>query len=180
MYYLTKLLNDKKMTKYLVNNSFAKASIFIKDYRSKRPIKFYFQAFKSIFVVKLKNNRAEDQMSDNEQIVNKIVEGIQERKGKRIAIVDLTKLKESPCNYFVICEGDSVVHVNAVAHSIKDWVNQEIKVKPYATDGFENCEWIAMDYGQIIVHVFQRSAREFYDIEHLWADGNIKFLEDVL
>ncbi len=119
-------------------------------------------------------------MSDNEQIVNKIVEGIQERKGKRIAVVDLTKLKESPCHYFVICEGDSVVHVNAVAHSIKDWVNQEIKIKPYATDGFENCEWIAMDYGQIIVHVFQRAAREFYDIEHLWADANIKFLEDIL
>ena len=119
-------------------------------------------------------------MKENELIVAKIVEGIQERKGKNIVVVNLTKLKESPCSYFVICEGDSSVHVNSVANSIKDWVREQIKVKPYATDGFENCEWIAMDYGQIIVHVFQRATRAFYDIEHLWADAEIKRLEDIL
>ncbi|MDD3079469.1 MAG: ribosome silencing factor [Paludibacter sp.] len=119
-------------------------------------------------------------MIENEQIVNKIVEGIQERKGKEIVVVNLTKLKESPCNYFVICEGDSNVHVNAVALSIKDYVQDEIKVKPYATDGFENSEWIAMDYGQIIVHVFQKHTREFYDLEHLWADADLKHIENLL
>ena len=119
-------------------------------------------------------------MKENELIVAKIVEGIQERKGKNIVVVNLNKLHEAPCSYFVICEGDSNVHVNAVANSIKDYVRDEIKVKPYATDGFENCEWIAMDYGQIIVHVFQRQTRAFYDIEHLWADADLKRLEDVL
>ena len=119
-------------------------------------------------------------MKENEQIVEKIVEGMQERKAKNIVVVNLTKLKESPCSYFVICEGDSSVHVNSIANSVKDWVREQIKVKPYATDGFENCEWIAMDYGQIIVHVFQRHTRAFYDIEHLWADAEIKKLEDIL
>lgn len=119
-------------------------------------------------------------MVENEQIVNKIVEGIQERKGKNIMVVNLTKLKDAPCSYFVICEGDSNVHVNAVALSIKDWVHDHINVKPYATDGFENCVWIAMDYGQIIVHIFQRATREFYDIEHLWADADLKRVKDVL
>ena len=119
-------------------------------------------------------------MKENELIVAKIVEGIQERKGKNIVVVNLNKLQEAPCSYFVIGEGDSNVHVNAVANSIKDWVRDEIKVKPYATDGFENCEWIAMDYGQIIVHVFQRHTRAFYDIEHLWADADLKRIEDVL
>jgi ribosome-associated protein len=119
-------------------------------------------------------------MIENEQIVSKIVEGIQERKGKNIVVVNLNKLQEAPCSYFVICEGDSSVHVNSVANSIKDWVRDEIKVKPYAVDGFENCEWIAMDYGQIIVHVFQRHVRAFYDIEHLWADAKIKRLENIL
>ncbi|HRZ96221.1 MAG TPA: ribosome silencing factor [Paludibacter sp.] len=118
-------------------------------------------------------------MIENEQIVNKIVEGIQERKGKKIVVVDLNKLKESPCNYFIICEGDSNVHVNAIALSIKDWVHEKIDVKPYATDGFLNCEWIAMDYGQIIVHVFQRHTRAFYDIEHLWSDADLRKLEDL-
>lgn len=119
-------------------------------------------------------------MIENEQIVNKIVEGIQERKGKEIAIVNLTRLKESPCNYFVICEGDSSVHVNSIALSIKDYVREQINIKPFAADGFENAEWIALDYGQIIVHVFQRHTRAFYDIEHLWSDAKIQRLENVL
>ena len=122
------------------------------------------------------NNRRQE----NEQIVNKIVEGIQERKGKNIVVVNLNKLHEAPCCYFVICEGDSNVHVNAIAQSIKDWVREQIQIKPYATDGFENCEWIAMDYGQIIVHVFQRATRAYYDIEHLWSDADLKKLEDIL
>ena len=119
-------------------------------------------------------------MIENEQIVAKIVEGIQERKGKEIVIVNLTKLKESPCSYFVICEGDSNVHVNSIAKSINEWVREQINTKPYATDGFENSEWIAMDYGQIIVHVFQRHTRAFYDIEHLWADAQLKRIENIL
>lgn len=119
-------------------------------------------------------------MTENEQIVNKIVEGIQERKGKKIIVVNLTKLPEAPCNYFVICEGDSNVHTNAIGESIIDYVRKELQVKPYAVDGFSNCEWIAMDYGQIIVHVFQRHIREFYDLEHLWADADLKAIEDLL
>jgi len=118
-------------------------------------------------------------MIENEQIVNNIVEGIQERKGKKIVVVDLNKLKEAPCRYFVICEGDSNIHVNSIASSIKDWVHEKVDVKPFATDGFLNCEWIAMDYGQIIVHVFQRQTRAFYDIEHLWSDAEMKILEDL-
>jgi len=118
-------------------------------------------------------------MKENEQIVNKIVEGIQERKGKKIVIVDLNKLNDAPCCYFILCEGDSNIHVNAIALSVKDLVNEKIDVKPYATDGFVNCEWIAMDYGQIIVHVFQRHTRAFYDIEHLWDDAEIQLIEDL-
>lgn len=116
---------------------------------------------------------------ENEQIVKNIVEGIQERKGKEIVVVDFNKLKEAPCSYFVICEGDSTIHVNAVATSIREYVQEQINVKPFATDGVENCEWIAMDYGQIIVHVFQRHSREFYDLEHLWADADLKVIDNI-
>lgn len=116
---------------------------------------------------------------ENEQIVEKIVEGIQERKGKDIVVVNMQKLKDAPCSYFVICEGDSNVHVNAVALSIKDFVQKQINIKPFAADGFENCEWIAMDYGQIIVHVFQHATRMFYDIEHLWEDAELQRIENL-
>ncbi len=116
---------------------------------------------------------------ENKVIADKIVEGIQEKKGKKIVVVDLNKLKDAPCSYFVICEGDSSTHVNAIAFSIKDWVKEKINVKPYATDGFENLQWIAMDYGQIIVHVFQRQYREFYDLEHLWEDADLHLIPDL-
>jgi len=118
-------------------------------------------------------------MIETEQIVEKIVEGIQERKGKKIVIVNMSDLQEAPCSYFVICEGDSRVHVGAVAESIKDYVREQIRVKPSAVDGQENAEWIAMDYGQIIVHVFQRPIRAFYDIEHLWEDAKLTAIEDL-
>ncbi len=116
---------------------------------------------------------------ENKEIVEKIVEGIQEKKGKKTVVVNLNKLNEAPCSYFVICEGDSNTHVNAIAFSIKDWVKEKINVKPYATDGFENSQWIAMDYGQIIVHVFQRPYREFYDLEHLWEDADLELIPDL-
>lgn len=118
-------------------------------------------------------------MTENEQLVSEIVNGIQDKKGKRIAVVNLTALKEAPCGYFVICEGDSNVQVAAIATSVKDHVRDTLKVKPFAADGFENSLWIAIDYGQIIVHVFKREAREFYDIEHLWEDAEITFIPDL-
>lgn len=116
---------------------------------------------------------------ENEQIVTKIVEGIQERKGKEIVVINMLKLKESPCNYFVICEGDSNVHVNAIGQSVRDYVRDNMQVHPFATDGFENCEWIALDYGQVIVHVFQRHMRKYYDLEHLWADADLQQIENI-
>ena len=118
-------------------------------------------------------------MIQTEQVLEKVVEGIQERKGKRTVSVDMSQLQDAPCSYFVIAEGDSRVHVNAIAESVKDWVRDEIKVKPYAVDGVENAEWIAMDYGDIIVHIFQREARAFYDIEHLWEDAKLTEFEDL-
>ena len=118
-------------------------------------------------------------MIENKEIVAKIVEGAQEKKAKKIVVVDMNKLKDSPCSYFVICEGDSNVHANAIAYSIKDYVQEKADTKPYASDGFENCQWIALDYGQIIVHVFQRAYREFYDLEHLWHDADLNFIPDL-
>lgn len=119
-------------------------------------------------------------MINNEQIVEKIVEGIQERKGKTIAVINLSEIPEAPCSFFIICEGDSKIHVNAIATSVIDVVRGSINVKPYAFDGFENSEWIALDYGQIIVHVFQRHARDFYNIEKLWPKAKIETYQDIL
>ena len=116
-------------------------------------------------------------MNDAKQLISAIIEGMQEKKAKQIVTVDMTAL-DAPCQYFVICEGDSSVHVNAIAESVKDWVRDEIRVKPAAIDGMENGEWVAMDYREIIVHVFRRAARDFYDIEHLWEDAKLTEIPD--
>ncbi len=116
---------------------------------------------------------------DNDNIINKIVEGMQEKKAKDIVVVNMSKLKEAPCSYFVICSGDSNTHVNAIAHSIKDYVKEHIQLSPEAAIGFENGEWVAMDYAQIIVHVFQPAIRSFYDIEHLWEDAERLQINDI-
>lgn len=124
-------------------------------------------------------NIGSTKLVEDEQIVIKIVEGIQERKGKNIVVIDLRQLNESPCPFFVICEGDSHVHVHAVADSIGEYVFQKMALKPFAANGFANSEWIAMDYGQAIVHVFQRSTREYYNLEQLWADANVRRVENI-
>ena len=115
----------------------------------------------------------------NDEIIEKIVEGIQDVKGKKITLVDMTKLDNYTCGYFVICQGESNTQVNSIAESIKDHVRETLRVKPFAVDGMTNAEWVAMDYGEIIVHVFQPEARNFYQLESLWEDAKISEYEDL-
>jgi len=112
------------------------------------------------------------------KIVDTIVEGIRNKKGHRIVIVDLRKLEEAPCEYFVIAEGNSNTQVAAIVDEVEDYVRKTLGVKPLLIDGVDNAEWVAMDYGQIFVHIFQREPRAFYDIEHLWEDGKVKELPE--
>lgn len=116
---------------------------------------------------------------DDKQIIEKIREGIEDVKGKKITLVDMTQLEDYSFAYFVICQGESSVQVNSICNNIKDHVREEIKVKPYAIDGYENAEWVAMDYGNIIVHIFQPEARNFYKLEELWEDAKVTEYPDV-
>ena len=117
-------------------------------------------------------------ISDKE-LLQKIVEGIQERKGKRIVSIDLTGIDGVLYDYFVICEGDSNTHVSSIAESVEDYLIDEVRVKPLASDGFENAQWIVFDYGNIMVHIFQREARNFYSLETLWSDAKITEIPDL-
>lgn len=107
------------------------------------------------------------------KLLDTIVEGIQNRKGHHIVIVDLRRLKDALVDYFVIAEGNSNTQVVAIADEVDDHVRTTTHVHPLATDGRDNAEWIAMDYGTIFVHIMQREPRAYYDIEHLWADGKV-------
>jgi ribosome-associated protein len=117
-------------------------------------------------------------MNETKQLVQKVVEGIQERKGKRITVVDLTKL-DAICRYFVLCEGTSNTQILAIADSIKEYVYKNTGEKPFATDGLANALWIAMDYGDVMVHIFERETRQFYNLEHLWSDAKLTEVPDL-
>ena len=116
---------------------------------------------------------------DTKVFLKEIVDAIQEKKGKDIVVADLTKLGNTICDYFVICQGNSPNQVSALADSIADTVREKCGKKPYAIDGMRNCQWVAMDYGDILVHIFLPDVRTFYDIEHLWADAKTTTVPDL-
>ncbi len=119
-------------------------------------------------------------MIDSNELVNSVIAGIQDVKGKSITVIDLSETGNSICSYFVICSGDSNTQVNAIADSVVRGVRKATKERPIGKDGFANAQWIAVDYGDVMVHIFQRETREFYNIEGLWADGKVTELEDLL
>ena len=102
-----------------------------------------------------------------------IIKGIEEVKGNDIDILDLRAIDTAVCDYFVICNGNSNTQVNAIVNSIQKLVSKELKDKPWHVEGTDNGEWVLMDYVNIVVHVFQKQIREFYNIEGLWGDAQI-------
>ena len=118
-------------------------------------------------------------MNETKNLIEKITEGIQEKKGKKIVIADLNHIEDSICNYFIICQGNSPSQITAIVESIKETARKEAHSKPFAVDGLRNAQWVAMDYGDILVHVFLPEARNFYDLEHLWEDAKLTEIADL-
>lgn len=112
-------------------------------------------------------------------LLETIINGIHEVKGKDISILDLTKIETAVCKYFVICSGTSSTHVSSISENIRKFVSKEIKEKPWSTEGKDTSEWVLMDYSDIVVHVFQNQIREFYNLEDLWGDAEIRTLENL-
>ena len=109
--------------------------------------------------------------SATDQLVTQIISGIEEVKGQNIEILDLREIEKTVCDYFIICDGTSNTQVNAIVNSIQKIVSKSIKEKPWHVEGSENAEWVLLDYVHVVVHVFQKHIREFYDIEGLWGDA---------
>lgn len=114
----------------------------------------------------------------SEQLVSCIVEGIRDKKGRDITVLDLRKIQNAICDFYVICTGDSNTHVSAIADGIEESVRKEMSEKPWHTEGLTNAEWVLVDYVSVACHIFKNEAREFYDIEGLWADAEITEYED--
>ncbi|MFC5044499.1 ribosome silencing factor [Aquimarina hainanensis] len=106
-----------------------------------------------------------------DQLITQIIKGIEEVKGSDISILDLREIENTVCEYFIICNGTSNTQVNAIVNSVQKTVSKSLKDKPWHVEGSDNAEWVLIDYVNVVVHVFQKHIREFYDIEGLWGDA---------
>lgn len=106
-------------------------------------------------------------------LVDAIIDGMQEKKAKNITIINLSGIENSVADFFVICDADSKVHVEAIADSIDEVVEKTLGERPFHAEGFENAEWILIDYINVVAHVFQKETRDYYNLEALWADAEI-------
>lgn len=114
----------------------------------------------------------------NDVLLSCIIKGIEEVKGNDIEILDLRDIDTAVCDYFVICNGSSNTQVNAIVNSVQKIVSKELKDKPWHVEGTDNAEWVLMDYVSIVVHVFQKEIREYYNIEGLWGDAKITTIQN--
>lgn len=119
-------------------------------------------------------------MTDNTtDLLPMIIEGIQDRKGRHITVVDLSDIESAAASRFVICEGTSTQHVASVADSVRDYLFEHGRIKPYNYDGYTNSQWIVIDYDDTMVHVFLPETRHLYDLEGLWCDAKITEIPDL-
>lgn len=114
----------------------------------------------------------------SEQLIKAIVEGIERRKGSHILDLDLTEVDGAESEHYIICHGTSNTNVVAIAESVEEVVKELYEEKAWHVDGYKNAEWILLDYGSVMVHVFQESERGHYRLESLWADATVKSISE--
>jgi ribosome-associated protein len=114
-------------------------------------------------------------LSESSYLSELAIHGIQEKKGNDIVRLDLRNLKSSVSDYFVICHADSGTQVKAIANSIEDEIFKATGQDPWRKEGLEHAEWILLDYVDVVVHIFKTDKREFYGVEDLWGDAEIKY-----
>lgn len=113
-------------------------------------------------------------MKEKNKLLQSIIEGIQEKKGKNIIKIRLEGIPGAICDYFVICEGNTPTQVSAVAESVEEAVKKNTKESPIRIQGQQRAEWIGIDYGDIIVHIFVPESRQYYNLDNLWEDAPLE------
>ncbi len=115
---------------------------------------------------------------NSEDLEHTIIGCIQEKKGKEIIHIDLTSIESSVCEYFIISHGESNTQVKAIAEHIEEKVKKNLDFRALHSEGYENMQWILLDYNTVVVHIFQKEIRDYYKLEELWADGKLEHIID--
>ena len=113
-------------------------------------------------------------INESAYISELIIHGIQEKKGNEIVRLDLRNIHSSVADYFVICHAESSTQVKAIAASVEEEVFKALNQEPWRKEGLQHAEWILLDYVDVVVHIFKTDKREYYGIEDLWGDAEMK------
>lgn len=113
----------------------------------------------------------EEKEHETQLLIDSIIDGIQDVKGKDIVILNLSELPNAIADFFIICSGDSSTQVESAAQAIVRRTRKDVQQKPWHQEGTRNAEWVLLDYVDVVVHVFYKGIREFYNLEGLWADA---------
>ena len=118
------------------------------------------------------------ELKTSDILANVIIEGMREIKAKEIVSLDLRGLESSVCDFFIVCHGTSNTHASAIADSVIEETLKTVKEKPWYKEGLTNGDWILLDYGNVVAHIFQKEIREYYNIEKLWGDAKIQLIKE--
>ncbi|MGL5683672.1 MAG: ribosome silencing factor [Marinifilaceae bacterium] len=112
-------------------------------------------------------------MLETEILADRIVDILDQHKAEHIVKIDVREIENCFCKFFVVCNGTSTTHVSSLAHSLRDEIIEQLGEKPYHCEGFNESQWVILDYGDVVVHVFIKELRDYYQLEDFWADGKI-------
>ena len=117
-------------------------------------------------------------LDSSDILANVIIGGMLNNKSENIVSLDLKKIESAVCDYFIICHGNSNTHITAIANNIIKETSKELNDKPLSKEGVSNGTWILLDYGNVVAHIFQKEIRDYYNLEELWGDAQIKNIID--
>lgn len=112
----------------------------------------------------------------SEMLVSIAAEGVFEKKGENVVKIDLRDIKNAVADFFLVCHGNSRAQVEAISDSVQAEIKKAVGVNAWKKEGFENAEWILLDYVDVVIHIFQEPNRRYYKLEDLWADAAISEL----
>ena len=138
------------------------------------------QEYKYYFCKESLNHRMTEEITKHstDELIDAIIDGVGEVKGEGIVVLDLRKLHQSVADYFLICHGNSNTQVNAISRSVEEQTEKLVNESPWHVEGRTNAEWVLMDYGDVVVHIFHKDARDHYALEELWADAESRLIEN--
>lgn len=117
-------------------------------------------------------------MLKTEEIVDKVIEALEDNKAHQIVKIDLRNIENCFCSFFVICHGTSGTHIAGLTDAVEEKVKEELKESPFHTEGTNASRWAVLDYGDVVVHVFDKELRDYYQLEEFWGDGIVEMIPE--